>query len=195
MGLRSFDYLYPRNPQGVFVPPWSFATHISDKCFRKLSIVSFLVDEIRFLAKTAWRRSRISWRRATISSRRPAEQTSWLWGISCWGFNRNPETFKISLFGSLPPSLRIDHSTSITEASVSAFISPLLGQLSPFLEEPIFRGFLYVAFRRSYGITTSIALSVVLHHLLHLEVFTTWYMLIMRTGLTVMLCYLRRKEP
>ncbi|MGD1018536.1 MAG: type II CAAX endopeptidase family protein [Verrucomicrobiia bacterium] len=69
----------------------------------------------------------------------------------------------------------------------------LLGQLSPILEEPLMRGFLYPVFRRSYGAVLATALLVVINSVYHLFVFTAWYLFVMTAILTVMLCLLREK--
>jgi membrane protease YdiL (CAAX protease family) len=73
------------------------------------------------------------------------------------------------------------------------YLLPIL--LAPFIEEPVNRGFLYKAFRGSYGMQTSVVLIVAWTAWTHWSQYShSWTAVVSLSLLTVVQCYLREKS-
>ena len=70
-----------------------------------------------------------------------------------------------------PSSCRTDSRTPIRTCSLAIATGMLLIVVAPFAEELFFRGFLYQAFRNSFGVLPGALLSAVIFGAIHLEFF------------------------
>ena len=91
----------------------------------------------------------------------------------------------ISLFGVGLSHLHSTHSLEIKK---------LPALFAPFFEEPAMRGFVYKAFRSSYGISISMSLVVLISLIFHTQVYGSLYQFVGIVALNVTLCFVKEKR-
>ena len=75
------------------------------------------------------------------------------------------------LFGIEAPSSKIEELISNRSISTNILLI-VVAVIAPFCEEIYFRGFLYSAFKRSWGVNTALFLSSLLFALAHMEIYS-----------------------